>query len=180
MEDQREKIPRRKFLKRVFNTALLAAVALPLLQFARIVVRYLYPVDKGERWFFVTIVEAFRKGQSMNYVSPEGQSVVVSRTGEAGTAADFIALSNVCPHLGCKVYWEGATDSFFCPCHNGRFDAEGIPLEGPPKQAGQELIRFPLKIEKGLLYIGLSSESLIMLTELKKTHENCSRKGVHA
>ena len=180
MEDRREKIPRRRFLKLSLNTALFAAVALPFVQFARIVIRYLYPVDKGERWFFVTVVEAFQKGRSMNYTSPEGQSVVISRTAQAGTAADFIALSNVCPHLGCKVSWEGATHSFFCPCHNGRFSAEGAPLEGPPKQAGQELIRFPLKIEKGLLYIGISPESLLRLTKLEQTHANCSHKGAHA
>ena len=40
------------------------------------------------------------------------------------------------------------------------FDPEGKPVSGPPKAAGQELSRYPLKIEGGLLYIAMSVRSV--------------------
>ncbi len=45
----------------------------------------------------------------------------------------FIALSAVCPHLGCQV--EPSPDGFVCPCHASRFDAAGALLGGPAQQA---------------------------------------------
>ena len=148
---------------------------LPLMQLVRITLQYLYPRSRPGRWFFVTTVGNFMKGKSMNYTTPEGQSIVISRIKDEGSIGDFIALSDVCPHLGCKVYWESQNTSFFCPCHNGRFDFMGKPLEGPPKQADQNLIGFPLKIDKGLLYVQLSSESLVRISKLRHSHENCTR-----
>ncbi|MGH9357164.1 MAG: ubiquinol-cytochrome c reductase iron-sulfur subunit, partial [Terriglobia bacterium] len=29
----------------------------------------------------------------------------------------LVALSAVCPHLGCEISWSDKTDQFFCPCH---------------------------------------------------------------
>ncbi len=44
----------------------------------------------------------------------------------------FIVLSAVCTHQGCSVDWDKATGSFLCPCHQGRYDAHGRVLGGPP------------------------------------------------
>ncbi len=45
------------------------------------------------------------------------------------TDKGFIALSLVCPHLGCTV--EAKSDGFACPCHGSRFDPQGGLLRGP-------------------------------------------------
>ena len=45
---------------------------------------------------------------------------------------DYIALSNICTHLGCRVRWITDRDEFFCPCHNGVFDKVGKVVSGPP------------------------------------------------
>ena len=172
---------RRKVLTSLMGGMALVGVAASLGQWMRIVLAYLYPRKREGHWYFVATVEEFHPGRSMEYKTPDGQSIAISRMGREGVAKDFIALSNVCPHLGCKVYWEGATSSFFCPCHNGRFSSVGKPLEGPPKQASQELIRFPLKIDSGLLYIQISSESLVRLSALESRHGRCAHhKGVPA
>ncbi len=172
-------LSRRKFLTTSFVIVMLFGVLASIGQFFFIVLQFLYPKKKKEYWFFVTTIKKMSLGKSMEYVTPEGQSIVISRIGSTGHVKDFMALSNVCPHLGCKVYWEGNTKSFFCPCHNGRFDFVGQPLEGPPAKANQQLIKFPLKIEKGLLYIQLSSESLVRLSQLNQKHEDCRiRKGL--
>ena len=107
-------------------------------------------------WQFVAPVEEFLPGTARDYVSPEGTKVVIARKEtESGPnpVASFIALSSVCPHLGCAVHWEQQNSRFFCPCHNGAFDAEGKPLSGPPAKANQSLPQFALKVENGLLFI---------------------------
>ena len=45
---------------------------------------------------------------------------------------DFVAMSNICTHLGCRVRWIVDQEHFFCPCHNGIFDKDGHVLDGPP------------------------------------------------
>lgn len=97
----------------------------------------------------------------MTYVSPTGERVVVTRLASRGDAGDFIALSSVCPHLGCQVHWEAQNERFFCPCHNGAFDAEGNPLSGPVLDAQQSLPRYELTVDNGLLYIQTATEALV-------------------
>jgi len=63
---------------------------------------------------------------------------------------DFIAMSNICTHLGCRVRWIAEQASFFCPCHNGVFDAQGSVVSGPPPRA---LDRYEVNVEGDKLYI---------------------------
>lgn len=116
--------------------------------------RYLYPAEeKSLAWQFVGLVDEITRERSVTYESPGGARVVIARQGDGDTAGDFVALSNVCPHLGCKVHWEPQNDRFFCPCHNGAFDAAGKAILGPPAEAGQSLKKFPLDVVGNQLYI---------------------------
>jgi menaquinol-cytochrome c reductase iron-sulfur subunit len=63
---------------------------------------------------------------------------------------DFVALSNICTHLGCRVRWVADQDKFFCPCHNGVYDKNGNVVSGPPPRP---LGRYEVKIENNQLYI---------------------------
>jgi Rieske Fe-S protein len=63
---------------------------------------------------------------------------------------DYIVMSNICSHLGCRVRWIAEQEQFFCPCHNGVFDKEGNVVSGPPPKP---LDRFEVKIENNDLYI---------------------------
>ena len=63
---------------------------------------------------------------------------------------DYIVLSNICTHLGCRVRWIAEQEQFFCPCHNGVFDKIGNVVSGPPPKP---LNRFVVKIEDDQLYI---------------------------
>jgi len=124
--------------------------------------RYLYPSSGDDvAWQYVAVADEVDMGQSIEYVAPTGAKVVVARQGKGNTAEDFIALSSVCPHLGCQVHWEPQNDRFFCPCHNGVFTPQGEPVSGPPAAADQHLVRFPLKVEEGLLYIEAPTTSVI-------------------
>ena len=63
---------------------------------------------------------------------------------------DFVAISNICTHLGCRVRWIAADGKYHCPCHNGLFSKDGTVLAGPPPRP---LDRFETKVEDGILYI---------------------------
>lgn len=36
-----------------------------------------------------------------------------------------------CPHMGCRLEWNQAEESYDCPCHGSRFDREGRLIDGP-------------------------------------------------
>jgi len=63
---------------------------------------------------------------------------------------DFVAMSNVCTHLGCRVRWIAEREEFFCPCHNGVFDKDGKVVSGPPPRA---LDRYEVKVENDQILI---------------------------
>ena len=63
---------------------------------------------------------------------------------------DFVAMSNICTHLGCRIRWIDDREEFFCPCHNGVFDKDGGIVAGPvPKP----LDRFETKVEDNQLFV---------------------------
>jgi cytochrome b6-f complex iron-sulfur subunit len=63
----------------------------------------------------------------------------------------LVALSAVCPHLGCIVQWEPDRKDFLCPCHAGYFTADGAVISGPPPRA---LAKLPFNVTNGVVTIG--------------------------
>lgn len=131
--------------------------------FSSMIVRFVFPSGKStsKSWQFVSVVDSFKQGDSLTFISPAGDKAVITRMGDKGITEDFIALSSVCPHLGCQVHWESNKNRFFCPCHHGAFDPQGNPTAGPPQAAGQSLPQFSLKIDSGLLYIEAGTKTLV-------------------
>lgn len=68
---------------------------------------------------------------------------------------EVIAISAGCTHLGCIVTWDEGQHIFKCPCHDGRYDADGNVLSGPPPAP---LKRHPAKVENGKIF--LSTETV--------------------
>ena len=81
------------------------------------------------------------------WIVNEEQLTVYVLTADGRT---YVALSNICTHLGCRVRWVEDQQTFFCPCHNGVFDKTGEVVSGPPPRA---LDQYPIKVEDGQLYI---------------------------
>ncbi|AWN24499.1 hypothetical protein DKM44_05630 [Deinococcus irradiatisoli] len=52
---------------------------------------------------------------------------------------DWLALHNVCMHLGCPVQFQEGPQMYFCPCHGGVYNAEGLNVAGPPRIPLQRL-----------------------------------------
>ena len=151
---------RRRFLSALSSLAMLGGLVGGYGAFAALAGRFLYPVRSGSKnWLFVAPVHRLKQGDNLRYHAPSGAIINITRQGAAGSAGDFIALSTTCPHLGCQVYWQAQPQRYFCPCHNGVFDASGRGTSGPPGEAGQTLPHYRLKLERGLLFIDVSGVS---------------------
>jgi Rieske Fe-S protein len=63
---------------------------------------------------------------------------------------EVTAISAGCTHLGCIVTWDEDQKIFKCPCHDGRYDADGKVVSGPPPAP---LKRHKTKIEDGRIFL---------------------------
>ncbi len=78
--------------------------------------------------------------------STERTLAYVKRTGKG----EVIAISAGCTHLGCIVTWDEDKNIFQCPCHDGRYDADGKVVAGPPPGP---LNRHKTKIEDETIFV---------------------------
>jgi Rieske Fe-S protein len=90
---------------------------------------------------------------SFTYPGPHDPCLLVRLT-----AAEFVAFNQKCTHLSCAVIPRPAERSFFCPCHEGRFDLRsGVPTAGPPSRP---LTRIVLDIDGRDVYaVGLEERT---------------------
>lgn len=152
---------RRGFLARGSQVVMLGGLVTSYGTCAYVGGRFLYPARPVRReWMLVGPLNSIAAGSAIAYSTPTGAKLTIARQGSGTALEDFIALSSTCPHLGCKVNWEALNQRFFCPCHNGVFDPGGKAISGPPADAGQELARYSLKIENGLLFIEVETEGV--------------------
>ena len=63
---------------------------------------------------------------------------------------NFVALSNICTHLGCRVRWISDQRQFFCPCHNAIFNQQGEVVTGPPPRP---LDQYEVKVEDEQIFV---------------------------
>jgi cytochrome b6-f complex iron-sulfur subunit len=91
--------------------------------------RFITPIKRDiTRRIFTMHLEELPVNSSRKITDLRGKSLVLVRTGEQ----EVKALSTVCTHLGCTVYWQKDKKEFYCPCHQGRFDKDGNVIAGPP------------------------------------------------
>lgn len=90
--------------------------------------------------------DAVKEGSYKLGFSQDGPTILIKREGK------LYAFSAVCTHLGCIVKWVPERNEFFCPCHAGRFDANGTAISGPPPS--------PLRKYK----VDITSEGIIVLS----------------
>jgi menaquinol-cytochrome c reductase iron-sulfur subunit len=73
-----------------------------------------------------------------------GSAWVLERGGE------LVALSTVCPHLGCGLDYVGDKGKFYCACHKSWFTRDGAVEDGPSPRAMDEL---EVEVEEKLVSI---------------------------
>jgi cytochrome b6-f complex iron-sulfur subunit len=115
------------------------------------------PIDEGfpayvpEARAFIVLVDPSRQGWSSG-VDPTGE----------GTALNVRALSQRCPHLGCRPnpciedFW------FHCPCHQSRYDRLGTKAAGErfgPAQRSMD--RYAIEVDgAGVLFVETAKVTL--------------------
>jgi cytochrome b6-f complex iron-sulfur subunit len=66
-------------------------------------------------------------------------------------AADgYHALSAVCTHLGCIVFWNEQKQAIACPCHAAFFTTNGAVISGPPPAP---LATYPVQVQGDQIYV---------------------------
>lgn len=68
------------------------------------------------------------------------------------TTSGYLALSGVCTHMGCLLEWNGTQQTFDCPCHGGRFTAEGESAPSSPVWY-QSLPRIQTQVADGKVWV---------------------------
>jgi Rieske Fe-S protein len=84
------------------------------------------PMVTQGQWIPVASVAALPVGAVQRFVTEHIVGFVQH------TSSGFIALSGACTHMGCLVAWNSADRTFDCPCHGGRFLANGNPAPSSP------------------------------------------------
>ncbi|MCE9548707.1 MAG: FAD-dependent oxidoreductase, partial [Planctomycetia bacterium] len=69
---------------------------------------------------------AVGRGEGM-VLKIDGEHVACSRDKDG----KLTQVSAVCTHMGCLVRWNGAEESWDCPCHGSRFKPDGKVIAGP-------------------------------------------------
>jgi cytochrome b6-f complex iron-sulfur subunit len=135
---------RRKVLKSVATFLPISAAFAGL---AAMGVRFITPIKREiDRKIFTVGLEELPLNATKRFKDLRGRDLMLVRTGER----EVKAISTVCTHLGCTVFWQKDRQEFFCPCHNGRFDKNGIVLEGPPPAP---LDLYPVEIEGDNVFV---------------------------
>jgi glycine/D-amino acid oxidase-like deaminating enzyme/nitrite reductase/ring-hydroxylating ferredoxin subunit len=80
-----------------------------------------------------------RGGRPIEDLAP-GEGAIVTAAGSkvAGyrdRSGNLHAVSSRCTHLYCQLRWNGAEESWDCPCHASRFSVDGEVLNGPAVRA---------------------------------------------
>lgn len=111
---------------------------------------FLYPVVPRAQILDVPVI-------ARSAIPPNGGIVVHHPTGHFAledVGGEVRAYSAVCTHLGCVVKWQPAgRQTWFCACHNGRYDRDGEVVGGPPPRP---LPRLPVTVRDGQVYLRVS------------------------
>jgi cytochrome b6-f complex iron-sulfur subunit len=83
-------------------------------------------------------------GQPSNFQSGTATYISEGRLFVANTGTRIFALSQKCPHLGCRIPFCDSSGRFECPCHGSKYDLGGEWIEGP---APRGMDRYPLRLD---------------------------------
>ncbi len=76
------------------------------------------------RWIDVAAMSDLAEGQGKR-VKAGGVGAFLFRRGQTVTA-----VSSICSHLPCELWWDRSTSYLACPCHPASFQADGKPADG--------------------------------------------------
>jgi cytochrome b6-f complex iron-sulfur subunit/menaquinol-cytochrome c reductase iron-sulfur subunit len=146
-----------KHLAVLGSAALGCAVAAPAAVFLAAPIKAAQGGGK-EQWVRTVRLDSLTEGEpkKVSIVADQRDAWTLSRDVELGAVwlvrhgDTVVALSAVCPHLGCAISW-AADGGFACPCHDSAFAPDGARLSGPSPRGMDPL---PTKIEGDVVVVG--------------------------
>jgi menaquinol-cytochrome c reductase iron-sulfur subunit len=160
MSEKKHRVSRRQFLNYTLTGVggfMAAGMLMPMVRFALDPV--LRPATDQELVPVANVEDITSEPQRFDfkidqvdawYESEEPKSAWVYKDGD-----NIIALSPVCKHLGCTVNWNSDPaneNKFFCPCHYGLYDKDGMNVPGTPPLAPLDV--YVSEVKDGKLYLG--------------------------
>ncbi|MGQ0803238.1 MAG: ubiquinol-cytochrome c reductase iron-sulfur subunit [Actinomycetota bacterium] len=153
-------VTRRQF----FNRGILTGLGLSISSFGVASLAFLWPTKSGGLGqkipvgSLAQIKEAFDK--KIPYYNATAKTYIVAYPKEdldkakkvyppnivKGMEQGYVALSQKCPHLGCRVPWCITSQWFECPCHGSKYNRVGEKRGGP---APRGMDRWPLEVSGG-------------------------------
>lgn len=149
--------PELRRLLKTTSVGLFGVVGAAVLSFlGAAAIRPLKTAGKAEQWVPVAQLDELApepRAFAYSYETQEGWMTVTRRSAVYSyldARGRPVLLSPSCTHLGCLVRWDSQERVFQCPCHGGRFDAEGKVLHGPPDSP---LVRLESKMENDQILV---------------------------
>ncbi|MFO7562096.1 MAG: Rieske (2Fe-2S) protein [Enhygromyxa sp.] len=111
---------------------------------------------RGPTWEPIGPASSFAPGQMHEAVvrTPGGNPTETGVYVWAESPDQFVVYSRACTDLACPVKWDPGSRWFYCPCHGGIFDRDGVPRAGPP---AVPLYRYRTRIREGILEVDVFS-----------------------
>jgi cytochrome b6-f complex iron-sulfur subunit len=124
MSEERKHLNRREFFS--YLTIGWIGLSAALAGFASLIFRFLYPnvVFEPPMDFIAGFPDEYEEGVDERWKNVFGVWIYKNE-------GKFVALSNICTHLGCVPTWLPAESKFKCPCHGSGYYPNGINFEGP-------------------------------------------------
>ena len=91
-----------------------------------------------------------RVGNASDYQAGTATYIREGRFWVANAGGHLFALSQKCPHLGCRVPFCDSSGRFECPCHGSVFDVGGEWIEGPSPRG---MDRHPVSLDGDTLVV---------------------------
>ena len=156
--DSSENHSRRSFIKTAALTGVAALVTgVPLVSY---VISPSFNKGTG-KWIDFGPIEDLESGGvemlSYEFMVKDGWLVLPQRGfvwAKTEPGGELRVFSSTCTHLACNVIWREEDGVFVCPCHSGRFDADGQNIAGPPTKP---LAVLEHKIDEGNLKVFMTA-----------------------
>jgi cytochrome b6-f complex iron-sulfur subunit len=78
------------------------------------------------------------------------EAIRAARTYLTKIDGEVVAISEKCPHLGCRVPWCESSGQFECPCHGSIFNRAGEYRDGPTPRG---MDRYEIEIIDGIVHV---------------------------
>lgn len=160
MDEKKQRVSRRQFLNYTLTGVggfMAAGMLAPMVRFA--IDPVLQASSAGDLQAVIDVAEITNEPQRVDWQVEQQDGWYEAESTQSAWVYiddndDIVALSPICTHLGCTVSWEGGQNEneFFCPCHNGRYDKDGVNIANTPPPRPLDV--YEQRVEEGTLYLG--------------------------